>query len=174
MPAYHRRQLVYSDDSKEEENFLFGNHQPARDGGRYARNHDRDGGDFKLKVDIPYFNDNLNIEDFIDWIANIDKFFDYMGVPEEKRVRLVACRLKGGAFAWWERLQNKRIQEGKHPVRTWYCMKQLLKKDFLPPNYEQLLFQQYQRCHQGARSIQKYTAKFIRFVERNDLKESEG
>ena len=56
-----------------------------------------------------------------------------MDVPEEKRVKLMACRLNGGAFAYWERLQNKRIREGKHPVRAWYKMKQLLKRDFLPP-----------------------------------------
>ena len=56
-------------------------------------------------------------------IAKIDKFFDYMEVPEEKRVKLVACRLKGGASAWWERLQNKRICERKQLVRTWFKMK---------------------------------------------------
>ena len=67
--------------------------------GRNVHDFDRDGGDFRLKVDIPYFNSNLNIKDFIDWLADIDKFFDYMEVLEEMRVRLVACRLKGGAFA---------------------------------------------------------------------------
>ena len=89
----------------------------------------------------PFFSGNLNIDDFIDWIAEIDKFFDYVEVPEEKRVKLVACRLKGGASAWWERLKNRRLREGKQPVRTWYPMKQLLKKDFLPLDYEQILFQ---------------------------------
>ena len=92
---------------------MFDNHQPARSGGRYMHDHERDSGDFRLKVDIPFFSDNLNIEDFIDWIADIDKFFDYMEVSEEKRVRLVACRLKGNASAWWERLQNMRIREGE-------------------------------------------------------------
>ena len=91
---------------------------PTKVGGRYASNCDRDGGDFRLKVDIPNFHGNLNIENFIDWIADKHKFFDYIGVLEEKKVRLVACRLKGSASAWWERLQNRRIREGKHPVRT--------------------------------------------------------
>ena len=30
VPSHHRSQPIYSDDSKEEEDFLFGNHQPAR------------------------------------------------------------------------------------------------------------------------------------------------
>ena len=98
--AYHRRQPVYSDDSEEEEeDFMYADHKPARGGARHSRDYERDNGDFKLKVDIPFFNDNLNIEDFIDLIAEIDKFFDYIEVPKEKRVRLVACRLKRGVSA---------------------------------------------------------------------------
>ena len=89
-------------------------------------------------------------------------------------MKLVTCRLKGGASTWWERLQNRRLRKDKQSVRTWYRMKQLLKKDFLPPDYEQILFQQYQRCNQGVRTIHEYTVEFIRLAERNDLRESEG
>ena len=59
---------------------MLADHRPAKGGGRQVCDFDRDGGDFRLKVDIPYFNSNLNIEDFIDWLADIDKFFDYMEV----------------------------------------------------------------------------------------------
>ena len=62
----HHRQLVYNDDSEEDEDFLFNNNQPARGGGRYGRDYERDGVDFHLKVDIPFFSGNLNIESFID------------------------------------------------------------------------------------------------------------
>ena len=44
IPAHHRRQLVYCDDS--EEDLLFGNHPPVIGNGRYVHNHERDGGDF--------------------------------------------------------------------------------------------------------------------------------
>ena len=111
--AHHRRKVVYSDESEEEEDFLFDNHQSTRGGGRHARDYERDGGDFRLKVDIPFFSGNLNIKDCIDWVADIDRLFDYMEVPEEKRVSLVACRLKGGTSAWWERMNNRRVKEGR-------------------------------------------------------------
>ena len=153
---------------------MFTDHRPKRDGGRNVREFDRDSGDFRVNVDISYFNDNLNIEDFIDSIAYINKFFNYIGVPEENRVRLVACRLKVGASAWWERLQNRRICEGKQLIRTWYRIKQLFKKDFLPLGYEQILFQQYQRCHQGMRLVYEYNAEFMWLAEQNDLRESKG
>ena len=83
---------------------MFGNQQPTRDNGRHVRDYARDRGDFCFKVDIPFFSSSLNIEELLDWVVEVDKFFDYMEVAEEKRVRLVACRLKGGASAWWERL----------------------------------------------------------------------
>ena len=83
----------------------------------------RDTIDFRLKVDIPTFNGNLNIEDLLDWLAEVDRCFDYMEVPKDRRVRLVTCRLKGRASTWWERLQNRRYREGRQPVQTWYRMK---------------------------------------------------
>ena len=63
---------------------MFSDHRPAKGGYMNVHEFDRDGGDFRLKVNIPSFNGNLNIEDFIDWIADIDKFFDYMGGSEGK------------------------------------------------------------------------------------------
>ena len=79
---------------------MFDNHQPAKGGGKYGRDYERNSDDFKLKEDIHFFSGNLNIKGFIDWVADIDRFFDYMDVPEEKKVKLVVCRLKGGSSAW--------------------------------------------------------------------------
>ena len=53
--AHHLRHLVYSDDSKEEEDFLVADHKPVKDGGRHGRDYEMDTGEFKLKVDIPFF-----------------------------------------------------------------------------------------------------------------------
>ena len=61
---------------------MYANHRPIRGGGRYEYGYERDIGDFELKVDISFFSDNLNIEDFIDRVAEINKFFDYMETSE--------------------------------------------------------------------------------------------
>ena len=66
--VHHHRQSIYSDDL-DVEDFLFTNHRLTRGGGRHGYDYERDSGDFKLKVDIPFFISNLNREDFIDWIA---------------------------------------------------------------------------------------------------------
>ena len=61
---------------------MYADHRPVRGGYRRDHGYERNSGDFKLTVDIPFFSGNLNIEDFIDCIAEIDKFFDYIEVSE--------------------------------------------------------------------------------------------
>ncbi|PKI59980.1 hypothetical protein CRG98_019626 [Punica granatum] len=130
--------------------------------------------DFRLKADIPVFNGCLNIEEFLDWLSKVDRFFKYAKVSEEKRVKLVAYRLKGGASTWWDRVQENRGRVGKQPIQTWERMRRMLRARFLPPDYEQYLLMKYQRRVQGSRSVHDYTAKFLRLAERNALNESES
>lgn len=53
-----------------------------------------------MRVDLPTFNGQLHIKDFLDWTVEVERFFEYMDIPGECQVQLVACRLKGGASIW--------------------------------------------------------------------------
>ncbi|XP_038701867.1 uncharacterized protein LOC119998596 [Tripterygium wilfordii] len=130
--------------------------------------------DFRLKADIPYFDGFVNIEGFIDWLAEVERYFDFASIPEDKKVKYVAIRLKGGVSAWWDRLQETRRREGKDKIRTWSKMKRMLKSRFLPPEFEQYLFHQYQHCRQNERSVGEYTAEFYRLAERTNLPKPES
>ena len=72
--------------------------------------------------------------------CEVDWFFDYTELPDSRKVKFVAYRLKGGVSVWWDRLREMRMGEGHGPVQTWCRMKQLLRGRFLPPNYEQYIF----------------------------------
>ena len=128
---------------------------------------------YKVKAEIPTFNGNVDIEGCLDWLYEVETFFEVMEVPEDRRVPLVAYKLKGGAGAWWHHVQEERRLRGEPRVRTWRQMKSLLKGRFLSADYDQILFIQFQNCAQGNRTISDYTEEFLRLQVRCNLAETE-
>jgi len=64
------------------------NPNPNRGGGFPFPNHDRRRGDsspneYRMKIEIPSFNENLDIKSFLDWIYEVEKFLDMAYVPKK-------------------------------------------------------------------------------------------
>ncbi|XP_058774997.1 uncharacterized protein LOC131649250 [Vicia villosa] len=138
--------------------------------------------DYRVKADIPLFYRTMGVEELLDWKIDVDRFFDVMGVPENKQVKMVAIRLKSTAAVWWDKLVVQRQRKRKRPIRTWQRMKQLMLERFLPEDYEHIIYKMYIECVQGKRTVTEYVkygvlqyaAEFLRFSERNELGESEN
>jgi hypothetical protein len=60
--------------------------------------------DAREKMEIPMYEGNLDVEELLDWIRALDKYFDYEDVEEEKKFKHVVTRLKGHATLWWDKL----------------------------------------------------------------------
>lgn len=73
----------------------------------------------------------------------------------------------------WTQEQTSRRLVGKQEVNSWRKMKQLLRARFLPPDYAQILYRQYQSCQQENRTVNEYTEEFYRLEARINLPESE-
>lgn len=54
---------------------------------------------FRMKINLPEFNERKYVKAFLDWIKNVENFFDYTSTPEDKKVKSVALKLQSGAFA---------------------------------------------------------------------------
>lgn len=48
-----------------------------------------------MRMDLPPFNGQMHIEEFLDWITEVEKFFNCTDIPEKIKINLVALRLKG-------------------------------------------------------------------------------
>jgi hypothetical protein len=56
------------------------------------------------KMDIPVYEGNLDVEELLDYIIALDKYFDYEDVEEDKKVKHAITILKGHATLWWDEL----------------------------------------------------------------------
>jgi hypothetical protein len=70
------------------------------------------------KMDISVYEGNLYVEELLDWIRALDKYFDYEDVEEDKKVKHIVTRLKGHATLWWDELQDDRRCKGKQKIKS--------------------------------------------------------
>ena len=52
-----------------------------------------------MQTEILEFHGSLKPEEFLDWLASVEEILDFKGVPENKRVPLIATRVRGRATA---------------------------------------------------------------------------
>ena len=69
-----------------------------------------------MKVELPSFNGNVSIEEYLDWVSEVEKIFNYIGTTDNKQMCLVAYKLKGEASSWCDRVQLNRTCERKLPI----------------------------------------------------------
>ena len=49
---------------------------------------------FDMKVDIPDFEGKMQPDDFIDWLTTVERIFDFKDVPKNRKVNIVAIKLR--------------------------------------------------------------------------------
>ncbi|GKC87988.1 hypothetical protein Tco_1148637 [Tanacetum coccineum] len=54
----------------------------------------------------------------LEWLYEVDNFFDIMDVPEEEQAKFVVYKLCGGVGAWWQRGQDNCREQSKRRVDT--------------------------------------------------------
>ena len=127
----------------------------------------------EFKIEVPEFEGKLDPEDFLDWLHTVERIFEYKDIPDNKKVKLIALRLRKYASLWWTNLCAKRVRERKSKIRTWEKMKSKLKARFLPSTYVQDCYSQLHHLNQGNMSVEEYTREFEKLVIKCDLHEPE-
>jgi hypothetical protein len=122
---------------------------------------------------VPMYEGNLDVEELLDWIISMDKYFDYEDVDEGRKVRHAVTRLKGHASLWWDELQAERRRKGKQKIKNWDRMVAKLKAKFIPRDYQIELFKKLQNLRQRGMAVKKYTEEFYRLNIRAGQREKD-
>jgi len=56
----------------------------------------------KSKPELANYDDILSTEVLLDWISELDKYFECEEVSEYCRVKFAMTKLKGHAALWWD------------------------------------------------------------------------
>jgi hypothetical protein len=98
----------------------------------------------RAKINVPMYEGNLDVEEILDWIRPMDKYFDYEYIDEVRKVKHAITRLKGHATLWWDELQEKTRSKGKQKINNWDRMVAKLKAKFIPRDYQIKMFRKLQ------------------------------
>ena len=88
------------------------------------------GSSSRLKLEISIYDGSLKDENLIDWINEMDKYFEYEEIDENKRVKFVVTMLKGHATLWWDNVQVERRNKDKPLIKSWDRMVAKMKSNF--------------------------------------------
>ena len=67
----------------------------------------------------------------------MESVVEYEEIPEYKKVKLVALKLRKYASIWWSNVVAKKARKRKSKIKSWRKMKEKLKAKFLPDHYLQ-------------------------------------
>ena len=68
-------------------------------------------------IEVVPYNGKLDTNVVLDWISNMEKFFEFENTPNNRKVKIAVTLLKGHASLWWEHLQIDIQRRGKEKIR---------------------------------------------------------
>ena len=119
-----------------------------------------------IRVEAPTFDGSLEPKVYVDWVGDMDYYFEWYDMSEEWKYKFAKMRRVRLARLHWANLERTRRQQELPPITTWQDMKLKLKEKYLPESYNQKLLDQWNRIRQGNRSVSDYIAQFDDFTVR--------
>ena len=98
-----------------------------------------------VKIEAPSFEGQLDPTHFLDWLSDMDHYFEWYNMDDERRIRFAKIKLLGSAKLYWSNHERLMRRGGRAPVTTWDEMKIILKEKYVPTSYQQRMLDQWQR-----------------------------
>ena len=115
-------------------------------------------------IDVGVFSGNLKPDELIDWINELEEYFEYKNIRDLDRVKFAKAKMKGHAKIWWQEVQLEINRTGKEKITRWDHMVDKLKKQFIPIDYELDLFRKMQGLSKQEKLSKNIQRNFINFL----------
>ena len=112
------------------------------------------------KFDVLTFSGKLKPKELIDWINELEEYFECEDIEDLDRVKVAKAKLKGHAKIWWQEVQLDRNSRGKEKITKWERIVAKLKHKFIPIDYELDMLKKIQGLKQVGKLVQEYTKEF--------------
>ncbi|KAL5763170.1 hypothetical protein ACOSP7_019434 [Xanthoceras sorbifolium] len=98
--------------------------------------------------EILEFQGNLSPEEFLIWLRVVEEILEFKNVLPNASLALVATRLRGRTAVWWQQLKLTLTRMGKPKIMDWEKMTRKMHTEFLPHNFQRLMYQKLQNLRQ--------------------------
>ncbi|GFS36269.1 hypothetical protein Acr_00g0045000 [Actinidia rufa] len=132
----------------------------------YHRNEPRDP---IINVEALTFDGRLDPKVFTDWIHEMDHFFEWYNLSNDRKIRFAKMKLIGRAKLFWKSTEQRR----QPLVTDWVGMKEILKEKYLPQSYQGDMLDKWNNLRQGSKPATEYVAQFEEYLMRCNIREGE-
>ncbi|GFZ09160.1 hypothetical protein Acr_20g0009680 [Actinidia rufa] len=122
-----------------------------------------------INVEAPTFDGRLDPKAFTDWIHEMDHFFEWYNLSDDRKVRFAKMKLISRAKLFWQSTEQRR----QPPVTDWVEMKEILREKYLPQSYQGDMLDKWNILRQGSKPATEYVAQFEEYLMRCDIREDE-
>lgn len=92
-----------------------------------------------------YFDGHFDQWVLTKWVRDMDHFFEWHNLSENKRVRFAKMKLNGSAQLFWDSVENLLLRKNEPPITDWEEMKLKLQEKYLPQSYRGNLLDQWNK-----------------------------
>lgn len=94
----------------------------------------------KENVNLSSYISSLNPKGLIDQIIEMENFFEFDEMEQEKKVKFVVTKLKGCATLWWNVVQVERRRNNKQEIKGQDRIVAKIRENFFPKGYQVTVF----------------------------------
>ncbi|KAK8949134.1 hypothetical protein KSP39_PZI005042 [Platanthera zijinensis] len=125
-----------------------------------------------VRVKPPSYDGLGEPQVFLDWVMEMECYFEWYSLTDENKVRVARMKLLGRAKVFWlnEERRLGAVNGGLPPI-GWAAMKAMLTDQYVPAYHRTQMFDELATLKQGNRTVSEYMSLLKDMMVRCDVRE---